>query len=580
MPPTKLLEGITTSLNIYGHVLDCGIYRDATSGIFMGNGFAVLDRQVIEGAQPFSAMSHNISWLTTDNYFYATWASMPLHCARCHKPDHHVRICPSHPCNFRTCWTCGKVGHISVNCTDERDHLPGNKGNNGSKRRRIRTSNIGFSTPATSGTSNTVPPEPIAHTSAGDTTNKTPPITQEAPTLTNNDDSDDSDDEEMINVTQELDNDTSITPSPVVTIDNVAVTLSTTFAEKATNPSAFSNIIQQAASQQINTNWHTHYPLSTEDRSHLLGLPEAEQKVAAMMLRLRFPHQEKIDPTPDQRTTKNGCITRSSQQTNNKQEPSGSALDSLQKTHNSEARSSLIRYLRQQQPQLLALQEINANTNDISQLFNLQFQPSATTSSLRERHQFFEYLQSSLIFTNTTLPYTDRLIIAGDFNYNCYSTEHHNHISTSWCAMLNTNFIDCINDTMAQPPLPTYRHGDTYFSTLDFIFASRSLRPLISRATVQNICKAWSDHSILSSFINMGDSPRGKSYWRGNPSFTQIKEFRQELAQHLSKIRPKLATQHSIQEAWEVLKKELQQFMQRFGRQRGANASSSMVLGL
>ncbi|KAG2221586.1 hypothetical protein INT45_002600, partial [Circinella minor] len=76
------------------------------------------------------------------------------------------------------------------------------------------------------------------------------------------------DDEEMINVTQELDNNTIITPSPAVTIDNVAVTLSATFAEKTMNPSAFS-------------------------------LPEAEQKVAAMMLRLRFPHQEKIDPTPD-----------------------------------------------------------------------------------------------------------------------------------------------------------------------------------------------------------------------------------------------------------------------------------------
>ncbi|KAI7847800.1 hypothetical protein BDC45DRAFT_451287, partial [Circinella umbellata] len=50
MPPTKLLEGIATTLNIYGHAFDCGIYRDAASGIFIGTGFAVLDRQVIEGA--------------------------------------------------------------------------------------------------------------------------------------------------------------------------------------------------------------------------------------------------------------------------------------------------------------------------------------------------------------------------------------------------------------------------------------------------------------------------------------------------------------------------------------------------
>ena len=97
------------------------------------------------------------------------------------------------------------------------------------------------------------------------------------------------------------------------------------FAEKTTNLTTFTNVIQHPASQQLNTNWHTHYLLSAEDRTHLLGLPKTEQKVAAMMLCLRFPYQEKIDLAPNHHTTKSSRLTRSSQQINNKPELSDSA---------------------------------------------------------------------------------------------------------------------------------------------------------------------------------------------------------------------------------------------------------------
>ncbi|KAI7846980.1 hypothetical protein BDC45DRAFT_452611 [Circinella umbellata] len=65
MNQDKLVEAILQSIRLYGKVLDCGIYLDAESGLFMRNGFAVLDIQPIEGEQPFSEMAHVIPWCTT-----------------------------------------------------------------------------------------------------------------------------------------------------------------------------------------------------------------------------------------------------------------------------------------------------------------------------------------------------------------------------------------------------------------------------------------------------------------------------------------------------------------------------------
>ena len=60
MNEKKLEAGILQSLRLYGHVLDCGIYKDADSGLFMGNGFAILDRQPVANEQPYSDMTHII----------------------------------------------------------------------------------------------------------------------------------------------------------------------------------------------------------------------------------------------------------------------------------------------------------------------------------------------------------------------------------------------------------------------------------------------------------------------------------------------------------------------------------------
>lgn len=135
MNTSKLLDGIKQSLSLYGRVIDCGIYRDAESGLLMGNGFAVLDRQPIPGHQAFNDLSHTVQWLTGDDCVYATWAAMALHCSRCHQQGHHVRNCPTNPRNTRACWSCGRVGHLSYDCPSKSNHV---RGDVPSKKREVR----------------------------------------------------------------------------------------------------------------------------------------------------------------------------------------------------------------------------------------------------------------------------------------------------------------------------------------------------------------------------------------------------------------------------------------------------------
>lgn len=83
----------------------------------MGEGFAILDRTSSADTTPaWPALCHTITWCHTNDFFYATWKEMELHCARCHQPGHHVRHCPDNPQKNRACYACGVTGHIAADC--------------------------------------------------------------------------------------------------------------------------------------------------------------------------------------------------------------------------------------------------------------------------------------------------------------------------------------------------------------------------------------------------------------------------------------------------------------------------------
>ncbi|KAI8143099.1 hypothetical protein BJV82DRAFT_490909, partial [Fennellomyces sp. T-0311] len=113
---TRLREGMVQSLSMYGRVLDCGIYRNASSGLFLGSGYATLDISSVAGEQPYSEMTYTIPWCTTRDVCYATWAAMPLHCTVCKSEGHASSTCTQSAKNLRKCWTCGTPGHISHDC--------------------------------------------------------------------------------------------------------------------------------------------------------------------------------------------------------------------------------------------------------------------------------------------------------------------------------------------------------------------------------------------------------------------------------------------------------------------------------
>ncbi|KAJ8655248.1 hypothetical protein O0I10_009116 [Lichtheimia ornata] len=73
-------ESLKMSLRSFGRVLDCGIYRETRSQMFMGEGFAVLDRTP-----------------TADDS------------TSCHQPGHHVRLCPDNPQNIDHVMLVGKM---------------------------------------------------------------------------------------------------------------------------------------------------------------------------------------------------------------------------------------------------------------------------------------------------------------------------------------------------------------------------------------------------------------------------------------------------------------------------------------
>lgn len=301
--------------------------------------------------------------------------------------------------------------------------------------------------------------------------------------------------------------------------------------------------------------------------------------------------------------------------------------NSLRKITNTSARDSLIRYLRQHpsSPHIITLQETNAIDHDTTTTFNMLFRSQqslwshhcgivsldsdlsfqrisidlnnsdfnkrfiftkvsshnqtfasfflltlyAPASSTTQRRLFYTALLDSPIFTSIDPHYTDRLIITGDFNFNVYQQQStRDRISHRWVSQLQLNFVDCITDTSSSLSLPTYRTGVSFHSTLDFIFASRSFHSFILHGDVEFVSRTWTDHALLSARIQLGSPSTGKGYWRGNPNFSYIPEFRQELVMMLNNLWPTLDTIDSLQQRWEHLKSALRRFTQQFGRQR------------
>ncbi|KAI9335053.1 hypothetical protein BD770DRAFT_16616 [Pilaira anomala] len=116
--PNEVLEGLKTSLAVFGNVLDIGIATEKATGLFMGSGYAVLDIQTNSETPDvtYQQLSHQINWMeSTTDVFRATWNNMPTWCRYYHKDGHTKFTCESSKARI-LCYSCHEQGHRSYEC--------------------------------------------------------------------------------------------------------------------------------------------------------------------------------------------------------------------------------------------------------------------------------------------------------------------------------------------------------------------------------------------------------------------------------------------------------------------------------
>ncbi|KAG1135539.1 hypothetical protein G6F37_012744 [Rhizopus arrhizus] len=118
LPKKEVLEGLQRSLQVFGEIMDLGITTEPATGFFMGAGYAVLNiQQEVNVAERklFQALSHQISWCESKEFFHATWNNMPTWCRYCHKEGHTKFECPDSKARI-ICYSCHQNGHRSFEC--------------------------------------------------------------------------------------------------------------------------------------------------------------------------------------------------------------------------------------------------------------------------------------------------------------------------------------------------------------------------------------------------------------------------------------------------------------------------------
>ena len=119
LPVNEVLNGLKTSLTMFGRILDIGITTEHATGFFMGSGYAVLDIYQTEDVpepKKYQQVSHQISWMeSSTEVFRAQWNNMPTWCRYCHQDGHTKFECAASKARI-LCYSCHEQGHRSYEC--------------------------------------------------------------------------------------------------------------------------------------------------------------------------------------------------------------------------------------------------------------------------------------------------------------------------------------------------------------------------------------------------------------------------------------------------------------------------------
>lgn len=130
LPREAVLEGLKKSLSPFGQLKDVGIHTEATTGFFMGAGYAVLAvplENTDQANSTYQELDHNIQWCEEKTeIFHATWDNMPTWCRYCHKIGHTKFDCEKSKARI-VCYSCHQFGHRSFECPRKQTHNPSKK---------------------------------------------------------------------------------------------------------------------------------------------------------------------------------------------------------------------------------------------------------------------------------------------------------------------------------------------------------------------------------------------------------------------------------------------------------------------
>lgn len=194
----------------------------------------------------------------------------------------------------------------------------------------------------------------------------------------------------------------------------------------------------------------------------------------------------------------------------------------------------------------------------------------------RYRREFF----SSILKLPCFIDFQDPCFVIGDFN---------SHLHTRlppgirpWGHFLLNHCYNCLYPQLTeslspQNPAPTYHHGDNTHTTVDYIFASPSLRSCVTNARQWLLSPEWTDHELLSIDLRINNIDTGPGCWRFNPYLLQQPSFDQLLKDTVNGYFRQLDTSSiEPQQAWDSLKHVIKETAVHFSVFQQKNASDHL----
>ncbi|KAK4514089.1 uncharacterized protein ATC70_006097 [Mucor velutinosus] len=126
-----------------------------------------------------------------------------------------------------------------------------------------------------------------------------------------------------------------------------------------------------------------------------------------------------------------------------------------------------------------------------------------------------------------------------------------------WHGVLLHHYREVSRKLQTDPPIPTFRRESTS-TTIDYMFISPDLAPLVRHSDIQFISRTWTDHALLRIDLQFTSNTHGTGIWKANPNLAQNDYFVTQLHPALNELHANLASYTeppSVQISWDDIKR-------------------------